>query len=145
MPSVERALVYGRNYVETLVLTLTNYELLNPSIDVQEYITKRLEYELQAISLSYPYIARIYREYVIKRFKDTYPELPEPNITSTNIYDTIKDHLRKYRRQIIKNPRSIRPGDLDKLIRQRTIDIVKPSIIAVLYKARFLSLGSGGR
>ncbi len=141
MPSVERALLYGRNYIETLVLTLTNYELLNPSLDVQEYITKRLEYELQAIALSYPYIAKIYKEYVLRRFRETYPDIPEPNITNMNVYNTILDHLRKHKKTIIKNPRSLRPGDLDKKLKQLTIDIVKPSILAVLYKARFLSLG----
>lgn len=142
MPSVERALLYGRNYIETLVLTLTNYELLNPSLDVQEYITKRLEYELQAIALSYPYIAKIYKEYVLRRFRETYPEIPEPNITNMNVYNTILDHLHKHKKSVIKNPRGLRPGDLDKKLKQLAIDIVKPSILAVLYKARFLSLGS---
>jgi len=134
------SIILGRNYIETLLLTLTQFEIAYPNI--QEYIVKRLQYEIEGLSLSYPSILKIYHKNVIKRFKDTYQDIPVPELRSFDVYDQIVEHLKKYKSKILPKRASIHPEEAEKKIREVACRIIRSAIHATLYETGIIKVSA---
>ena len=133
-------IIPGRNYIETLLLTLTQIELLYPNLE--EYIVKRLQYEIEGLSLAYPNILNIYKKNVIDRFKEEFKDIPVPALRKYSIYEQLVEHLLKYKYKILGKNTVIHPEEAEKKIREVCIRIVRAAIHATLYEAGLIKVST---
>jgi len=132
MTGAPKQIVYGSNYIETLILTLTNLELSNPRL--YYYTTKRLEEELLAMGIAYKQILNTYKKYVIENFKSKFPQLPLPELKRDSYLEEIIEHLRKHQHRVIENIETWSEKEIESKILQLALSIVRPSILATFYK-----------
>jgi len=138
-----RLLVYGRNFIETLVLTLLHYELQQPDLGVREYIVLKLEEELCGLSFAMPQIAQLYREAVAEILDETYPELPKPEFRGCFAYEKVKAWLRNHEDRILEAERDlVEFKDADRRIKEIAVRITRTAILGVLHKAGVLSVAT---
>jgi len=135
-----RAIIHGRNFVETLILSLTQYEMINPSIEVREFVTVKLEEELCALSYSIPMLANIYREVVSDILNDLYPDLPRPELRGCFIYEQLLEWLRAHYHHILGERGDFMPErDVERELRRIAIKVIRSAIMAALYKSSMVS------
>lgn len=141
MSHLPRAIIHGRNFVETLILSLTQYEMINPSIEVREYVTTKLEEELCGLSYSIPMIANIYREVVAKIVNELYPELPRPELRGCFLYDQLLEWLRAHYHHVLGERSDFMPErDIERELRRIAVKVIRTAIMAALYKCSMVSI-----
>ena len=136
-----RPLIYGRNFVETLVLTLLYYELQQPDLPVREYIVMRLEEELCSLAMMNPQLEVYYREAVAGILDEMYPELPKPEFRGCFAYERVKAWLRGHEEKILEIERDlIEFRDVERRVREVAVRIIRTAILGVLHKVGVLSV-----
>ncbi len=134
-------LIHGKNYVETLLLTLTQFEMMNPKLDVREYIVKRLEEEVVALSRAIPYIKNIYRDFVKEILEKEFRDIPLPDLTQSDyLYDIVLDWMKRNARYILREAYFVMyPTQREERLREQAIRIVRTALMATLYKCGIVS------
>lgn len=92
----DRGIVVGRNYIETLVLTLTKIEFTAPSTDILVRIVLRLEDEVCALSSVVPEAKAIYLETFRRMLKEYFGKslpVPETLMDRCNICQSMLEYL----------------------------------------------------
>ena len=137
----QKPIIQGRNFIETLILSMTQYELTNPGLETQELITRKLEEELCALSYSTPFIKNFYHETIKKLLTELYPDLPLPSFKSCFAFDDVLEWMNKHMDIILKEKSElITLRDAEKQVRQRCIHVVRTAIKATFYKAALVSV-----
>ena len=134
-------LIHGKNYVETLLLTLTQFEMMNPKLDVREYIVKRLEEEVVALSRAIPYIKNIYRDFVKEILEKEFRDIPLPDLTQSDyLYDIVLDWMKRNAQYILREAYFVMyPTQREERLREQAIRIVRTALMATLYKCGIVS------
>jgi len=138
LPEPRARLVFGRNYVETLVLTLIQHELSNP--DTGDLVVAKLEEELCSLAMVNPQLEVHYREAITRLMDEMYPELPKPNLRGCFQLEAVKRWLRTQKRYILEAEKDIlRVQDVEKYIKAIAHKIVKTAVLGTLYKTGILT------
>jgi len=132
----EERIVLGRNFIESLVLTLIKHEINNPSVEVREAVTTELEEELCGLSYAIPFIANIYRESVIRIIRDLFPDIALPDLRGCFIYEQVKQWIFAHRFEILeKRGELMHVKDIERQVKSLAIRITRSAIMSTLYKA----------
>ncbi len=76
-------LVLGKNFIETLILTLTQMELFEGAdLDFKLAVTRKLEEELCAMSHVSHMLKNTYHEALLNLISEEFPDLPKPKLRS---------------------------------------------------------------
>lgn len=131
----DRSIVIGRNYIETLILTLTKIEFMSPTTDMLIRIVLRLEDEICALSSIIPEAKTLYqstfKNMVKEYFGKTLP-IPDTLITDRcNICQTILEYL-------LQNPSIVVEGrylssETEEKIKSYIARIGRASIFSTFY------------
>jgi len=136
-----RPIIHGRNFVETLILTLTQYELVSPTLEVREFVTQRLEEELCGLAYSYPIIRNIYKATVLEILKEMFPELPSPELHGCFIYEKVLEWLKNHQHHILGPRAEFMPEpDVEKELRRIAIKVVRTAVMSAFYRCSMVSL-----
>ena len=136
-----KPLIQGRTYIETLLLTMTAMEMVNQSLDMREFIAKRLEEELCSIASGMKFLASMYKQMVYEKIEEELGDIAKPDIDGCFIYDQLYNWARANRRYIIgKKSDIIRLEDADAMIKTIVTRIVRSSIMGVFYSSGFISV-----
>ena len=139
--SQPKPIIVGRNFIETLILTLTQYELVNPNIEVRERVTQRLEEELCALGYSIPFVVNSYRQTVARIIEQQFPDLPKPDLKGCFLYEQVLTWLNRHRVQIFeKQIEVLHLRDVDLKIKMIAVRIIRSAIMSVLYKCAIVSV-----
>ncbi len=135
-------LIHGRNYIETLLLTFTQYELMNRSLDVMEFIVKRLEEEIVALSYAIPYIRNLYRDYVRNLLEKEFRDLPLPDLDESDyLYDQVLGWMYRHAKQILGSRyNALTESERRNNLRALCVRIVRTALMATLYKCGLVSI-----
>ncbi len=136
-----KPLIQGRTYIETLLLTMTAMEMVNPSLDTREFIAKRLEEELCSIASGMKFLAAMYKKMVYDKIEEELGDIAKPDLDGCFIYDQLYNWARSNRRYIIgKKSEILRAEDADAMIKTVITRIVRSSIMGVFYSSGFISV-----
>jgi len=131
----EERIVLGRNFIESLVLTLIKHEINNPMLEVREAVTLELEEELCGLSYAFPPIINIYRESVTKVIKDMFPDIVLPDLKGCFLYEQVKRWIHMHRAEILERKGELMHlKDVERQERNLAIRIIRAAIMATLYK-----------
>ncbi len=138
----EPRLVLGRNYVETLVLTFEQFQLFMPTLDVAEYIVKRLEETLCSIAYTLPYIKNVYHNKIMTILGEMFPDLPRPDFKSCFAYDTLVNWMKNNKNDIMKmSEMGLIPfEEMENKIKEMTIHIIRTAVISTLIETGIISI-----
>ncbi len=130
---------YGRNYIETLLIMLTHYELANPDPRIIEIILQRLEEHVCAVGLSQPYIIRNYRDHIRTMVSKMYPDLPVPELKDEwcFICSYIESWLYENMEKIVE---SRHPEKARLEIKIQVNRICRAALLAALYDAALIPM-----
>jgi len=134
-------LVMGRNFIETIILTLEQYVLRNPGLDSETYRAQRLEAEVCRFAGAYPVVERFYHDYIYERLEKEFPDLPRPEFRSCRVYSTLYDWIMDNHPEwsrLIKRGYGTRE-QWDEEVRKIVNEIVTDAVLATLTKLGFLS------
>jgi len=134
-------MILGRNFIETLVLTLISHELTSPNLEVSELITTKLEEELCSLSFSMPMITNMYREATLKVIEELMPDVPKPDLKGCFMFEQVKNWL-YVNRHIVLEKRSelLHVKDIDRQLRYLSTKISRTAIMSVFYKCSLLTI-----
>ena len=136
-----KPLIQGRTYIETLLLTMTALEMVNPSLDTREFIAKRLEEELCSIASGMKFLVSMYKNLVYEKIEEELGDIAKPDLQGCFIYDQLYNWARANRRYIIgKKSDIIRVEDADAMIKTVITRIVRSSVMGVFYSSGFISV-----
>lgn|GEM_PF-6732584 len=136
-----KPIIQGRNFIETLILSLTQYEISTPSLEVKESVTKKLEEEICALSYSIPFIKNFYHQTIYKIIEEMFPDIAKPEFKTCFAYDEVLDWARRHRTEIFKERNEILTiRDVERELRALTIKIIRTAIMAVVYKSSLVSV-----
>ena len=137
----ESFLVFGRNFVETVILTFIKMEMAHPDVKVAERVIRWLEDEVVcALGLANPVVSNVYREMTLKIIDEMFPDLPKPELTGCFIYDQVMLWVDKYWNEIYpKFYQSVKPHERDTQVMNIAIRIIRRALFATLYKVGYLS------
>ncbi|MEM1913973.1 MAG: hypothetical protein QW067_12605 [Thermofilaceae archaeon] len=130
----EERIVIGRNYIETLLLTLTKIEFTSPSVDVLVRIVVRLEDEVCGLSTLMEDVRNVYTRTFKKMLKEYFGKdlpLPDSLFEKCNVVQNALDYL-------LKNPNVAVEGRYltsvaEEKIKTTVARIGRASIFATLY------------
>jgi len=138
LPEPRTRIVYGRNYVETLVLTLVQFELANP--DGSDIVVAKLEEELCSLAMVNPQLEVYYREAIARLLDEMFPELPKPNLRGCFQLEAVRRWLRANKHQILEAEKDmLKAQDVEKYLRSIAHKIVRTAVLGTLYKTGILT------
>ncbi|RLG67000.1 hypothetical protein DRN93_05280 [archaeon] len=141
MRAREPGLVLGRNYVETLILTYEQFQLLSPGLDIQEYIVVRLEELLCSIAYTSPHIKNIYHRKIWNILQEQYPDLPRPDLKSCFAYNRVKKWLDDNKKYVVETDLSLATMDtIQEYILKTAIQIIRTAVISTLMETGVIKL-----
>jgi len=143
--SRSQRIILGRNFVESLVLTLISIEFsAPPTLEHQESIVRRLEEEIVAIGTSLPLALNTYRDIVVAILKEEFPDLipPEEQLKSkAYLFDVVAQWIDANLHHILGDQvRVMHPRDRVRFVKKKTIQIIRTAVQATLYKLGFLTI-----
>ena len=131
----EPRLILGRNYIETLILTMTQFELVAGSEKLEEFVVRRLEQELCARALVIQAIGNEYRKSLVKLLKMHYPDIPEPPLQGCFLIDQLYDYIIKNPHAFFGDVSATRRTDVERAARRISIKFARSAIMAALFSA----------
>jgi hypothetical protein len=138
-----RPIIHGRNFIETLLLTLMHFELEHPSLEVEEYTARRLEEELCSVSYSIVVVRNFYHEMIRRMLSELYPDLPQPEFKSCFAMEEVMSWLSRNTRTILKEKSDlVTIRDAERHVKQLGVRIIRTALKAALYKAGMISVKS---
>lgn len=143
MALVERQrLVTGRNYIETLILTLTQLEFTaGLDMDSKLAVILRLEEELCALSMSHRILRNTYHSALLELIREEYPNLPPPEFKSCFASRALREWIDMHSSVIFGgsihfgSAATLREGEKALLAR-----LLRTAIMATFYSAGIISL-----
>jgi len=140
--SRETRLIVGRNFIETLILTAMQLELVAPSLELSESVVMRLEEELCAVAYSMPIIKQVYHRTILDIVGEMFPDLPKPDIKYCFAYETLKQWLLQHVGIVMgEKIKYMHTKDVDSWIRRTAIRICRTAIMSVFYKTSIVMIG----
>jgi len=139
--SLDQRIVFGRSYIETLFLTARFEEMRTRDISTLVNIAKRLEEEICALIYANKGLKKLFKETVTEILRETFPQLPIPEINSCRIFDTLQDWIYSHLNEILGlKTFSLTSTDTSKTVSEITLFIVRTAQQALLYQTGILTI-----
>ncbi len=138
-------LVLGRNFIESMILTLLAIEFSSPpTLEQQEAIARRMETEVAAIATWIPSAQAEYVNNVIKILRREFPMLRPPEREFRKklyLFDEVFNWIMRNLHNILGDQvRVMHPRDKERFAKIKTITIIRTAVQATLYKMGFLTV-----
>jgi len=134
-------IITGRNYVETLILTLMAIEMENPTLEARESITRRLEEELCSISSGMRFMKNMYKKLVYEKIEDEFKDVAKPDLDGCFLYEQVLNWI-KENKNVLLGKKSIYMSkyDVDRAVREIALRIIRTSVMGAFYIGGFIGV-----
>jgi len=140
---MERRIVKGQSFIETVVLTLLQYELNNlGNRDVHLYVTNQFENLVCSLSEVYPYVGEAYRSILRSLLEREFPELPRPEFRGCILYDQLLEWMRVHADKVLGGRAEFMPErDVERELSWLAMRFIRSAVLATLHEINALSMG----
>ena len=134
-------LVVGRNYVETLLLTFTQIELMEGDVDTRLALTLRIEEEICALSQVSRVLRNEYHKALAELLREEFPDLPVPEFRECFASKKLREWVELYGDKIFKGRYWVEPtSELEKAKKELLARLLRTALMSALYATGTVSL-----
>ena len=142
-------LTLGRNYVETLVLSLMNLEYQSlgsgRESEVAVYVARTLEEAVCSLGYVDEFVRTTYVKSLQRVFKGMFPDIPEPSWDSCYNFEKLVEHLWDYRGRVLGvSPDLLTRSEKTRKIAPLAAKVVRTAVIGTFAKLGLITMGSRG-
>jgi len=142
----EERIIFGRTYIETLMLTIRFLEIRTRDVDALINIALRLEEEICGLIFSFPELGDLFRGIIMEILEKEFPEIPRPEIKGCRVFDRIFTWVATNINNILSAEAYSRSsGDILTIEKNITLWIVRSAQQAFLFRAGLLTVSPARR